>query len=162
LKTSHAIEVEVHNAKDVDSIFDTISYAKGASVIRMLSYYIGSENFKVAVQNYLRKFSYQNALTADLWEAFQQQVQPSAGSIVELMRSWTKVVGYPVISASFDSKSGSLSLTQSRFLRDGSEDPSNPIWEVPVQVQFYNPDGSISSNQSILFKKCKTLYCLVL
>eukprot|EP00475_Leptophrys_vorax_P015557 TRINITY_DN2186_c0_g1_i6.p1 TRINITY_DN2186_c0_g1~~TRINITY_DN2186_c0_g1_i6.p1 ORF type:complete len:903 (+),score=295.28 TRINITY_DN2186_c0_g1_i6:2328-5036(+) len=147
LKTSHPIEVEVKNSKDVDSIFDTISYAKGASVIRMLSNYIGGDNFQIAVRNYLKKFSYQNALTADLWEAFENQVHMN---IVDLMFSWTKVVGYPVISVNFDPANKSLTLTQSRFLRDGSEDPAGSVWEVPVRITFFGPDGHVSANDQVL------------
>eukprot|EP00058_Branchiostoma_floridae_P012436 XP_002597924.1 hypothetical protein BRAFLDRAFT_79834 [Branchiostoma floridae] len=43
LKNSHPIEVPVGHPDEVDEIFDTISYSKGASVIRMLHDFIGDE-----------------------------------------------------------------------------------------------------------------------
>jgi aminopeptidase 2 len=41
LTNSHPIEVEVYSAAQIVEIFDTISYCKGASVIRMLSTFLG-------------------------------------------------------------------------------------------------------------------------
>ncbi len=45
LKESHAIEVEVNDALEIDQIFDAISYMKGSSCIRMLSNHLGVETF---------------------------------------------------------------------------------------------------------------------
>jgi len=35
LKNTHPIEVEVHHPGEISEIFDTVSYSKGASIIRM-------------------------------------------------------------------------------------------------------------------------------
>ncbi|KAG1651316.1 Puromycin-sensitive aminopeptidase [Nymphon striatum] len=43
LKNSHPIEVPVGSPSEIDEIFDTISYNKGASVIRMLHNFIGDK-----------------------------------------------------------------------------------------------------------------------
>lgn len=40
-------QVEVNHASEIDAIFDSISYDKGASVIRMLQSYLGAERFQV-------------------------------------------------------------------------------------------------------------------
>jgi len=45
LRGSHAIEVEVNDALEIDQIFDAISYMKGSSCIRMLSNHLGVETF---------------------------------------------------------------------------------------------------------------------
>jgi aminopeptidase 2 len=45
MKSSHAIEVEVNNALEIDQIFDAISYYKGSSCIHMLSKFLGVETF---------------------------------------------------------------------------------------------------------------------
>lgn len=41
------VQVEVNHASEIDAIFDSISYDKGASVIRMLQSYLGAERFQV-------------------------------------------------------------------------------------------------------------------
>ena len=43
LHNSHPIEVPVGHPSEIDEIFDTISYDKGSSVIRMLYHYVGDE-----------------------------------------------------------------------------------------------------------------------
>jgi hypothetical protein len=45
LKGSHAIEVQVNDALEIDQIFDAISYMKGSSCIRMLSKHLGVKTF---------------------------------------------------------------------------------------------------------------------
>lgn len=62
---SHPIIQKVENPDQITEIFDTISYEKGASVIRMLEDIVGVEKFELAVTNYLTKFKYKNAVTDD-------------------------------------------------------------------------------------------------
>jgi puromycin-sensitive aminopeptidase len=50
---SHPIEVDVGHAREIDEIFDAISYRKGASIIRMLESYIGASVFQVRAHNCL-------------------------------------------------------------------------------------------------------------
>ncbi len=33
----------------------------------MLETFLGEENFRIGIKNYLNKYSYENTLTADLW-----------------------------------------------------------------------------------------------
>lgn len=40
--------MEVGHAREIDEIFDAISYNKGASIIRMLQTYLGAEVFQVS------------------------------------------------------------------------------------------------------------------
>ena len=39
--STHPIEIPVHRPEEVSQIFDSISYSKGATVIRMLYEHIG-------------------------------------------------------------------------------------------------------------------------
>jgi aminopeptidase N len=67
LESSHPVIPEVANPDQITEIFDSISYSKGASVLRMLEYTIPEDLFRDGVRNYLNKFSYGNAKTQDLW-----------------------------------------------------------------------------------------------
>jgi len=67
MDNSHPIEVDVNHPDEINSIFDSISYAKGASLIRMLSKWIGEEVFIDGIRKYLVKFGYANARSSDLW-----------------------------------------------------------------------------------------------
>ena len=87
---THAVEVQCARASDIINIFDTISYAKGASVIKMLSDYLGEEEFKKSICTYLKTFLYSNTETKDLWKIFDQV---TAKPISVLMENWTKTLG---------------------------------------------------------------------
>jgi len=39
--------VEVGHVREIDEIFDAISYKKGAAIIRMLQTYLGADKFQV-------------------------------------------------------------------------------------------------------------------
>ena len=66
LSSSHPIEVAVGHPSEIDEIFDSISYSKGASVIRMLHAYIGEQSFKAGLHNYLEDYKYKNGKTGNI------------------------------------------------------------------------------------------------
>ena len=51
----------------INSVFDIISYNKGASVIRMMEGFMGLDEFRLGIHNFLVKFSFKNAVTQDLF-----------------------------------------------------------------------------------------------
>lgn len=53
--STHAITHDVYSPTDILGIFDTISYAKAASVIRMMEKILGRDVFYKSLQNYLKK-----------------------------------------------------------------------------------------------------------
>uniref|UniRef100_A0A2N9HH88 Aminopeptidase n=1 Tax=Fagus sylvatica TaxID=28930 RepID=A0A2N9HH88_FAGSY len=111
LAESHPIEVEINHAREIDEIFDAISYKKGASVIRMLQSYLGAECFQ----------------TEDLWAALEKE---SREPVNQLMNSWTKQKGYPVVSVKVQDQN--LVFEQSQFLASGSH--GDRQWIVPITL----------------------------
>ena len=65
--SSHPIQVPCSKPSEIGEIFDDISYNKGASIIRMLEGFLSKETFAAGVSNYLKKHSFKNATTLDLW-----------------------------------------------------------------------------------------------
>ncbi|KAL6596142.1 hypothetical protein ACP70R_047506 [Stipagrostis hirtigluma subsp. patula] len=125
LAESHPIEVEINHASEIDAIFDSISYDKGASVIRMLQSYLGAERFQKALASYIKKYAYSNAKTEDLWAVLEEE---TGEPVKDLMTTWTKQQGYPVIYAKLNGHD--LELEQAQFLSDGSSGPG--MWIVPI------------------------------
>ena len=97
MKSSHPIEVKVNSPDEISQIFDSISYCKGSSIIRMLNSFIGPKHFAQGLQNYLNKFKYKNATTDDLWNELNES---SKKDVKSLMRNWTLKKGYPLVSVS--------------------------------------------------------------
>lgn len=62
---SHPIVQTVESPNQITELFDSITYSKGASIIRMLEDLVGPEKFRNATTNYLNRFYYQNAETND-------------------------------------------------------------------------------------------------
>jgi aminopeptidase N len=75
LENSRPIIADVKNPNEISGIFDGISYSKAASVIRMLEFAIGKDLFRDGIRNYLKKFSYGNARTQDLWNEINNVVK---------------------------------------------------------------------------------------
>lgn len=128
LETSHPIEVEVINPAEIDEIFDAVSYQKGASVIHMLEQYVGEEVFRKGLQEYLNKFKYANATTQDLWSAIAKS---SGKQVQKIMDSWTKQVGYPLLTTKINGNT--IEVTQERYFFSGrKKDPTK--WYIPLAL----------------------------
>ncbi|OAY26889.1 aminopeptidase M1 isoform X1 [Manihot esculenta] len=147
LEESHPIEVEINHASEIDEIFDAISYRKGASVIRMLQSYLGAECFQKSLASYIKKYAYSNAKTEDLWAALEEG---SGEPVKNLMNSWTRQKGYPVVSVRLQDQK--LEFEQSQFLSSGSHGDGQ--WIVPITLCC----GSYDVNKSFLLQtKSETL-----
>ncbi len=53
LTTSHPISVAVDDPREIEAIFDTISYKKGAAIIKMLEDTVGSDVLQKGLTRYL-------------------------------------------------------------------------------------------------------------
>jgi aminopeptidase N len=91
LANSHPIEVTVHHPDEISEIFDMVSYAKGSAVIRMIAEYIGHDKFRDGLRHYLKKHSYKNTNTVDLWDSFEKV---SGKPVKKIMESWTRGSGH--------------------------------------------------------------------
>src|ERR1700733_9725224 len=132
LRSSHPIEVPVKNPSEISQIFDSISYSKGASLIRMLVAFLGETPFRTGLCQYLKKHKLGNARTADLWESL---AEASGQPVAEIMNRWTRTIGYPVVRVE-EEEGCKLHLHQSRFLSTGdvNEGEDQTVWSIPVNA----------------------------
>ena len=142
LKSSHAIRVDVGHPDEINEIFDAVSYAKGATVLRMLTHFLGGlEPFVTGVRLYLKEFRWKNAVSDDLWRALERGANQPEGFIVDLMRAWTTQVGYPVVYVRTDPATRAVSLSQERYLTVAAESQSPGVkWTVPATVYSSQTD----------------------
>ncbi len=162
LQNSHPIEIEVHHPNEIGEIFDGISYAKGASVLRMLSSYIGEQAFQKGLTLYLKKHSYKNTSSIHLWEAFEKA---SGQPVRKFMKQWTTIMGYPVVSVDIDTKNNKLNLSQSHFTQlsvvSNKKINTKKIqtnWSIPLLPIYKGiSDNKISSDSITLSKSKQTI-----
>jgi aminopeptidase N len=138
MKSSHPVEVEVKHPDEISDIFDAISYAKGASIIRMVSSYIGFQTFLDGMKLYLTRHAYDNAATPDLWRALAEK---SGLPIEEIAAPWTCQMGFPILILS-EKPDGNI-ITP-RFLASGpdsiSEEDKESKWPIPVTARVEGID----------------------
>ncbi len=130
LKSSHPIDVPVKSPADVRQIFDEISYNKGGCVLMMLENFIGENNFRQGLHNYLKKHEYSNATTEDLWNSLGSI---SRQPVRQMMNTWIKQVGYPLIEIQL--KDSKLKLSQKRFLLENNGESKQGKWIIPLSVR---------------------------
>lgn len=138
LRSSHPIEVPVKRADEVNEIFDAISYAKGSSVIRMISIYLGEDVFLEGIRRYLKKHQYGNTRTEDLWASL---ADASGKPVEEVMSIWTKKVGYPVVSVTELPDKKAIHLKQNRYLRTNDVRPGEDETLYPIFLELRTKDG---------------------
>lgn len=146
LKNSHPIEVEISHPNEINETFDMVSYEKGTEIIRMLVEHIGEDNFKKGLSNYLKKYSYKNTKTKDLWGEFEKV---SDEPISRIMSSWTKQSGFPLLSISIEKNN--IKIKQERFFssrKTKKENKTKNLWQIPVIYK----DIEKSINKKVLIK----------
>ncbi|XP_023566128.1 aminopeptidase N [Octodon degus] len=141
LASSHPLSSpaeEINTPAQISEVFDTISYSKGASVLRMLSSFLTEDLFKKGLASYLHAFEYQNTVYQDLWYHLQEAVnQQSAvtlpASVSTIMDRWILQMGFPVITVN----TGTGAISQEHFLLDPQANVTRPsdynyLWIVPI------------------------------
>ncbi|XP_062606091.1 endoplasmic reticulum aminopeptidase 1-like [Saccostrea cucullata] len=151
LKSSHPIATPVHNPDQINDLFDSISYFKGASVIRMLRSFLGNADFNSGISNYLKKYKYSNAVTNDLWQALSEASKQKI-DVTSVMNTWTKQMGYPVVTVT--RQESKVSLTQSRYLsfhnstiKEEFQSPFSYKWHVPFIYGVMDHNGKFTQNK---------------
>ena len=116
LHSTRTVEFPVESPADADGMFDVLTYQKGGALLRMLEQFLGPDRFRAGVNHYLKKHSYGNTETGDLWDAIEHVVSTDGGENVPvraLMDSWIWQAGYPLVSARVDG--AELVLSQRQF-----------------------------------------------
>ncbi|CAJ0588572.1 unnamed protein product [Cylicocyclus nassatus] len=143
--SSHPLSFKMEKSAEVFEAFDTVSYQKGGSVLRMLAKIIGQDKFDDGIRNYIKKFAYKNAEAADLYEAIDEIIAedvPGPDGPLKLAKyanQWTKQMGYPIVTVKKYNDTH-VELTQERYRQDpDAKDPeryANPEfgfkWDIPI------------------------------
>lgn len=134
LEHTHPVEVPIKHPDEIRSIFDTISYSKGASVIHMLHAYLGADDFRNGLQHYLAQNAYKNTATIDLWQALETV---SKKPVRSFMHAWTAFDGFPVVNISANGEK--IHIKQQRFyINPTVKKKDKTIW--PIALQSNEPN----------------------
>ncbi|XP_048087335.1 aminopeptidase Ey-like [Alosa alosa] len=148
-------EEEINTPTEIRQLFNTITYNKGAHVLKMFSEFLTEAVFSKGLSNYLHAFAYQNTMTTDLWKHLQAEVDRTLtlklpGTISQIMNPWVLQMGFPVVT--INTSTGTIS--QKHFLANPEsvvERSSiyNYEWFVPIA---WTCNGTIQERKWLLSK----------
>ncbi|KAG5335962.1 AMPE aminopeptidase, partial [Acromyrmex heyeri] len=158
LANSHPVSVFVENPIEIESIFDTVSYYKGASVLYMLEVVLCACAFQSGLNDYLNMHAYGNTETNDLWEVLTKHSKNSSVSteldVKIIMNTWIQQMGFPLVT--IIREDSTITATQKRFLaspREGANTshPKSPFgykWYIPLHC-YTDKDDSTESYMEV-------------
>ena len=137
LATTRPIEYPVVTPADAESMFDLLTYEKGAAVVRMLEQFLGEDVFRDGVRRYLAAHLYQNTDNGDLWAALGEASDKPVG---DLMDSWIFQGGHPVVEAVMAVDGSTCTLFQRPFQyllpeQEQAQEQTFPTWQVPIRLR---------------------------
>jgi len=143
--TTHPIEVPVPTTLNAFDNIDAITYSKGASTLMQLRHLLEPDVFQKGVQNYLKKYSYQNA---ELDNFIGSLAETAGRSLDDWKQQWLYQAGVNTINAQYNcdahNKITDLVLRQ-------TADKNYPVLrEQKVQIGLFSlHDGQLKLNQAI-------------
>ncbi|EUC58817.1 leucyl aminopeptidase [Rhizoctonia solani AG-3 Rhs1AP] len=149
-RSSHPVDVDCPDASQINQIFDALSYSKAASVLRMLSEYVGQETFLKGVSIYLKNHLYGNSDPQDLWNGISQAAGVDVGKMIN---DWLVKIGFPILAVT--ETADGIHIRQDRFLSTGdvTDEENQTIWQVPLALLTTTSDGKSSTDHTVVLSE---------
>ncbi len=128
LASTRPIEYPVLSPSDTQGMFDSLTYEKGGSVLRMLEQYLGETVFRDGIRRYLLDHRYANTVTTDLWDALEAV---SGQPVRDVMNTWILQGGHPLVTLS----DGQLHQQPFVFADPQHKGAIGDRWLVPVMTR---------------------------
>jgi aminopeptidase N len=140
LKNTHPLHANVETPAQIDEAFDTITYQKGASVLRMIENYLGPDTFRKGVNAYLQAHAYGNATSQDFWNAM---TTASGKPVDRILPTFVNQPGAPLLEVSLScvNNRSELDISQQRFSLDPAAAAARERWQIPVCVKTGSSSG---------------------
>jgi aminopeptidase N len=99
LPTTHPIAADIVDIEAVTTNFDGITYAKGASVLKQLAHWVGSDAFFAATRAYFAQHAYSNTTLQDLLDAL---TDASGRDLSTWSKEWLQTAGVNTLRPRFE------------------------------------------------------------
>ncbi|XP_025986513.2 aminopeptidase N [Solenopsis invicta] len=132
---THALnpKTSIQSPSQIRSLFDDISYKKGAAILNMLYGFFGEDIFKAGLRQYLNKYSYKTVNSDQLFSAIviEPENLPEFIQFADVMKTWINKPGYPVVIVKRD-KDGVINVNQERFFLIKPAKRDDTQWYIPL------------------------------
>ena len=152
-RSTHPIAGDIFNTDQADTIFDGITYSKGAATLKQLMHLIGEEGFGKAMAAYFKKFEWSNTTLNDFIQNMQIYYKPTyQGAPTDLNHwkvEWLQKAGLnecnPLFPAEDSSEQAKLVIQQSAAL-----EAFPTLRHHKMQVAFFDDKGQVYQGQDII------------
>ena len=153
LVTTHPIRSPVADTFTAESIFDGITYAKGAATMKQLMYLIGEDSFSKALAAYFKKHEFSNAVFDDLLNSMKPFFDHNKNGLTldEWRQMWLETAGSNKLKVEWSPQSTSVVVTQSK---DREECPTLRVHRMKIAI--IRKDHSIVSQEVTILPQEKT------
>ncbi|XP_059049750.1 membrane alanyl aminopeptidase-like [Achroia grisella] len=130
----------IGSQESVSGMFSTLSYNKGAAVIRMTEKLLGSNVHKQGLRNYLKNRAFDIAAPIHLFQELQNVAEEFNAteeygadfSVIDYYQSWTEQAGHPVLNVQVNHQTGQMLISQQRFDINSGYSTALRNWVVPI------------------------------
>ncbi|XP_055918386.1 membrane alanyl aminopeptidase-like [Eupeodes corollae] len=115
-------EVNVYSPEEIAKKFSSITYVKGASVLRMIEHAMSEPQFQMAIKDYIRSNLNSSVNPSHLlkhlkncWPSFPRV------DVDSFFHDWTETVGFPVINVTLSPDHLKATIQQTRYVHDPND-----------------------------------------
>jgi aminopeptidase N len=105
LVTTHPIETDVPDVRTAKGNFDGITYAKGASAMKQLHFFVGEDGFRDGLRYYFKTYAFKNTQRKDFIEAI---AMASKKDLIDWTNKWLQTAGPNAVSVDFTCEEGKI------------------------------------------------------
>lgn len=143
LLSARRIRQPIQSRDDIANAFDSITYAKGQSVLTMLEGRFGAPLFARGLTRYLTAHAHENAVAQDFIAALSAEAQAAgqtaqAAELPKILASFLDEPGVPLVSLSLvcDAAGPRLRYRQARYLPIGTQPAAKDatVYALPLSI----------------------------
>lgn len=131
------LNYHIKNLEEIEDKFNTLTYNKGAAIVRMFLEGIGPNTWKKGIKNYIRNNQFSAVDPDDLYQALQEAIDKDLDGnnfvISNLMSSWVDQENYPIVIVSKTSEN-KLTFTQHSVIENSDFYP----YAIPITFTISN------------------------
>ena len=145
LVNARQIRQPILSNNDIATAFDGITYSKGGAVLSMFENFLGRDDFREGVRNYMQEFQFGTATADDFMGHLAAAATSQPKDVVfEAVNSFLEQPGLPLIEMASQCQSDGVSihLSQSRYFPLGSSGNHEQQWKLPVCLRLGSDDKS--------------------
>ncbi|KAJ8664406.1 hypothetical protein QAD02_006068 [Eretmocerus hayati] len=140
--TGYPLNRDVETPEEIESIFGSITYDKGAAIFRMMQHFLTEPVFQRGLQNYIAKKKESSVDSDDLFQLIDEVASKEnssistrrPGNLKQIVDPWVNQAGYPLIKVTRNYIDNTVHFEQECFTTFGNDASASckNIWNIPL------------------------------